>query len=153
MSGSFTITPPASPATGRAAEEVTSDIYGEDILFTDDFQLTGDDDYVVTVDSETVRQAIYRRLLVRPGEFKLRPEYGCGVALYVKKKLTKSALDELRQRIVENLLQESRIAQVVEVVLEAVTSNNRPGLRVYVKVVIAGTQTPTTYPAFVFVDQ
>jgi phage baseplate assembly protein W len=116
----------------------TSELLGEDIRFTDDFQATNAGDYQVDVDVEVVRQSIYRRMVTRPGSYPLRPEYGCGVQDAVKGKLTKSTLDALHQRIVDNLAQETRIEKVVEVVLQKTTILGVQALKIYVKAMIKG---------------
>ena len=130
--------------------EGESDLFGEDIYFSDDFQETAGGDYVVTTGQETVRQAIYRRLLVRPGEFRVRPEYGVGVSLFVKKGVTQSTIDDLGQRIVEQLTQETRIDRLVEVTVTKVTENSRPGVKIYIKAELQGRT--RVFKPFTFVD-
>lgn len=150
MSG-YSFSLPASAGTPIAgSDNPTSELLGEDILFTDDFQMGAQGDTLVITGDEVVRQAIYRRLWTNPGELAFRPEYGCGVRQAVKKKLTKSTMDALHQRIVDNLAQEDRIDKVVEVVLQTETRDGKPVLKIYVKAQIAGRV--QSFKPFVFVQ-
>lgn len=119
------------PATER-------ELFGVDLLFTDDLQLTAGGDYITLSGYENLKQAILNRLQTRPGEFRIRPEYGVGVGLYVKRAMTTSLLAELKQRIVSNLSQESRIDRVSQVSVEKWYPQGRPGLKVLVQVVAKG---------------
>lgn len=149
MADTFPFLVPGESSVAVVTPGATSELLGEDIHFTNDFQTTGDGDYQIDVDAEVIRQAVYRRLITRPGGYALRPEYGCGVLEAVKKKMTKSSLDQLHQRILDNLAQETRIERVVEVVLTRTNSGATPILKIYVKVRIAGRE--LSFQPFVFV--
>ena len=115
---------------------MSDDIFGRDILFTDDFVTTTSGDYVTVGGEANLNRAIYRRLLTRPGGFKFRPEYGAGVQDWVKKRMTTSERNALRQRIIEQLAQEKRIDDVVEVLVEQ--QSNPALIVVRVKIKTAG---------------
>jgi phage baseplate assembly protein W len=105
-------------------------VFGRDLLFTDDVQVGPNGDYVVVDGVENLRRAILRRLVVKPGEYRLRPEYGVGVGTFVKKPMTRATLDELQQRIVDNLSQEKRIDRLLQVIVNPTTYGGYPGLYV-----------------------
>jgi phage baseplate assembly protein W len=107
---------------------------GEDVLFDDDTHVAPDGDYVGATDAVLVRQQLLTRLLVAPGEYKVMPDFGVGVARYVKKPLTSSVLAELQRRCLEQLAQEETIDRVLEVKAEAVTIDAAPVLRLTVRV-------------------
>lgn len=117
---------------------INSQFFGIDLLFTNDLHLTPKADWQVIAGLQNLRQAIYRRLQVKPGEFKLRPEYGVGVASYVKKAMPRSRIDELKQRIVSQLSQERRIDQVVDVQVTPTTFGEDTGVRIRITVKVLG---------------
>jgi phage baseplate assembly protein W len=133
---SFTITPVGSPRVADV-DQLTSDLYGLDLAFRDDLLIGPGGDYLLTDGRETIRQAVMRRLATAPGEYAVRPQYGVGVGQYVKRRLTRATLDELRQRIVDQLAQEDRI-EGADVTVESWARNNQPGVRITVKCTIVG---------------
>ncbi len=136
MSSYTWFTPAASPSSGSGGLTELGDVevLGQDILFTDDFQLTAAGDYALVEGEANLRQGIFDRLQTRLGEFSPRPDYGVGARLFVKRSATKSNLDALRQRIREQLLLDSRVESVEEVSLELSQANGGAKLKVYVKV-------------------
>jgi phage baseplate assembly protein W len=76
--------------------------------------------------------------MTAPGEFAVRPEYGVGVRFYVKRRMGKATLDELRQRIEDQLAKEDRIERVIEAKVEAAQFGNSTGVKIYVKVQALG---------------
>jgi phage baseplate assembly protein W len=113
-------------------------LFGKDLMFTTNLHLGANGDYLTQDENEALRQAIYRRLMTAPGEFATRPEYGVGVRLYVKKRSGKANLDELRQRIEDQLAKEDRIDRVIEVKVQTATFANSTGVKIYVKVQALG---------------
>jgi phage baseplate assembly protein W len=151
MPHTFTIPAPTPAAAIPANEDPTSELFGEDILHDEDFQLNGTQDYIVLDGVDVVRAAILRRMVTPPGGYKIRPEYGIGVQQAVKGKLTKSNLDALHQRIIDNLAQEDRIDRVVEVILQRATVNGVDVVKIYVKAQVAGRE--QSFKPFTFVVQ
>jgi phage baseplate assembly protein W len=133
MADAFTIPASTLPAVPQTSQ-ITQDLFGKDILFTDDFQLTAGGDYVTISDEANLKKAIYRRLLTRPGEYRFRPEYGAGLATYAKKGLNLAILDNLRQLVLNQLAQEKRIESVDEVTVQETTIGGVPAVKVYVRV-------------------
>jgi phage baseplate assembly protein W len=131
---SFSWTLPASSQQTGSAEEQSAILLGKDILFDGDFRVSATGDYILLEGKEALRQAIYRRLLTRPGEYRARPEYGVGVLDFVKRRRVQSTLDELRQRVVDQLSLDSRISEVVDVVGE----NIDDGFKLLIIVRVAG---------------
>lgn len=115
---SWTLPQPPSQAQQSVSEEQKDLTLGKDLYFDGDTRVGPSGDYVLVRGLEALRQSIYRRLLTRPGEFKLRPTYGVGVLSYVKKRLNVSELDELKGRIVDQLSLDDRIEQVRDVQIE-----------------------------------
>jgi len=145
-----TFTVPASAALpSSAGPDATSELLGEDILFDEDFQMNGAGDWVVLEDEDVVWQGILHRLATRPGEYKLRPEYGVGCDEFVKGKITKTNMSELARRIKDNLAQDRRISRVVEVVVQRAVVDGATGVRVYLKAEMAGRV--QTFRPFTFV--
>ena len=111
-------------------------LLGQDILFTFDGELPvgSKGDFMLIGGLDNLRQAIYRRLITRPGEYKFVPSYGVGVPSYLKQRRTQTNLKQLEARIRENLLRERRIEQVVDVSIENITD----GIKVNIAVKAAG---------------
>jgi len=120
-----------APGTAQGQEEL---LLGKDILFDGDYHVGPTGDWVLLSGLDALRQAIYRRLMVRPGEYRVRPEYGVGVMDFVKKRRLPTTVDELRQRIVDQLSLDERIDEVLDVVVE----NIQDGLQVGVVIRAAG---------------
>jgi phage baseplate assembly protein W len=118
--------------------EILKVLFGKDLMFTNDLKVGKSGDYLTWDENEALRQAIYRRLMTAPGEFAVRPEYGVGVRFYVKRRMGKATLDELRQRIEDQLAKEDRIERVIEAKVEAAQFGNSTGVKIYVKVQALG---------------
>lgn len=137
MGLSFTLPTPVSLPAIAPIVEATRDVYGYDVGFRSDFLITAGGDYVRVGGVENVKQAIYRRLITRPGEFRFRPTYGVGIQDFVKKPPTKAVLDTLRQRIVDQLSLDVRLAEV-DVTVASDTVQGVAVIKVYVKAVVGG---------------
>jgi phage baseplate assembly protein W len=150
MGLSYTLPAAAAAPAPPPIDETAKDLFGYDIYFKKDFQLTPGGDYLRVGGKDNLKAAIYRRLMTRPGEYRFRPEYGCGLQDFVKKKPSTSNLDALKQRIIEQLLQDTRISEVaVDITHE--TIQDVPTLKVYVKVTAGGN--PLTFEPFVFAQE
>lgn len=121
-----------------AATEVEQDLFGIDLLFTDDLQATSSGDYTLVSGMAALKQAIRIILITTPGEYAVNPSFGCGLKAFCKKRATKSDRDSLRQTIIEQLTLEPRIQKVSDVVVESLTSGNLPGVKVTVKIMALG---------------
>jgi hypothetical protein len=132
------ILPPPYRIPDRVAAAIEKDIFGVDLLWTNDLKVTPKGDWQEVNGLDNLRRAIYRRLMVKPGEYRLRPTYGVGVGLFVKRAMPKSRLDELRQRIVEQLSREKRIDKIVEVLLTPTTFGHDTGLVIKITVQVGG---------------
>ncbi len=131
---SWGFTSPAMSQNVAAVREQRDVLLGKDLLFDGDYGISAAGDYVLLEGIEALRQAIYRRLLTRPGEFRARPEYGVGVLDFVKKRNTLATLDELRQRVFDQLSLDDRISEVRSVVVETIVD----GLQIGVVIEAAG---------------
>lgn len=123
---------------GINTDDVDASTYGVDVLFTDDLQVTPKGDYQTITGLENLRRAILRRLIVAPGEYKLNPQYGVGIARFVKKGMTKANLDELRHLIVDNISRERRIDKVAAILVQSTFFDQDPGIVVTVSVIAKG---------------
>lgn len=137
---SYTLVPDAvTPSVSTVPVDVAkAQLFGRDLKFDTDFHLDAGGDYQLLEYMEALRQAIYNRLLVAPGEFAFRPEYGAGIRQFVKRRIVKSELDSIRQRVIDQLSQDDRITKVIECVVESYSIGDKPGLKVYVKILAAG---------------
>ena len=96
-----------------------TDVYGTDILHDgSDFVISSQDDFATVSGIANLRAALYRRLTVRPGEYRFKPSYGAGLGTYAKKKMTRTIRDEMTHRATEQIAQERRVEAVIEVVFE-----------------------------------
>lgn len=131
-------------APGAAAEDV-AEFFGQDLLHP--LALTAGGDYVLIDGERALKQSVYHRLLVSPGEYALRPEFGAGLAAAVKRRITPAEIDALTLRITEQLLTDARVQKIVEIQTESTTIGDSPALRVYVKVLAVGQEIrlPMTY--------
>lgn len=112
-----------------AREDAEAPSLGRDLLFTDDLQVDASGDYQTIEGPDNLRAAIRRRLLVSPGEYKMRPDYGVGVRLFLKRPATTALLDDLKRRVRDQLARERRIEKVLSVEVEP---RSVGGVRVYV---------------------
>jgi len=149
MGLSYTLPAAAAPPAPPPIDETAVDLFGYDIYFKKDFQITASGDYLRVGGKDNLKAAIYRRLITRPGEFRFRPTYGCGIGDFVKKKPSSANLDALKRRIIEQLLQDDRISAVA-VELTHETIQDAPVLKVYVKVTTGGN--PLSFEPFVFME-
>lgn len=125
---SYTLTALGANQSAGVLEGQKDLLLGKDILFDGDLRLNSAGDYVLLSGLEAVRQSIYRRLLTRPGEYRVRPEYGVGVMEFVKKRRTRSTFDVLRQRVVDQLSFDTRIDEVVDVVIDNIEDGIKIGI-------------------------
>jgi phage baseplate assembly protein W len=138
-------TPTADLTSTGPIDENALALYGKDIMFADDLKVGSGGDYLTVDHEECVRQAIYRRLLTVPGEFAVRPNYGAGVALYVKKRATRGNLNELKQRITDQLAQDDRVSEISEVLVSSEMRDGATVIRVVVRARVLGNPVAFTY--------
>lgn len=134
------VSPLGGNPTGTSSSPAVRDAFGVDILFTDKgLETTHAGDYAEVSGLENLRRAIVRRLITRPGEYRVNPHYGVGLPSYIKKPMTTTLLAELTQRIVEQVSQDRRVDRVVEVKLTpTLFGGSISGLRVGVVVQALG---------------
>jgi phage baseplate assembly protein W len=114
-----------------------SDLYGKDVLFDgNDFVITAQSDYATIEGVENVRLALYRRLATRPGEYRYKPNYGAGLGTFVKKKMTKTTRDEMTHRVTEQVAQERRVEELLQVSFDKDEANQK--ITLYLKVKLFG---------------
>lgn len=124
------------------------DNFGTDILFDGNTRVTVSGDLQLVTGLDNLRRAIHRRMITRPGEYKLNPGYGIGLQDAVKKPMTTSVLAGIKGSIVEQLSKDRRIQKVVDVTLTPGFNNNAVALEVSVTVQALGRQ--TTFEPFSF---
>lgn len=140
--------PTPSAGAVEAGDETEIDLFGVDLLFTDDIQVTASGDYATIEGYDALKQAIKIRLMTSPGEYAIHPEFGCGLSRWVKKRATQSDRDTLRQTIIDQLSQEERIANVEEVTVESFTSDGATGVKVFVRVTALGRENSFAFTSF-----
>ena len=129
------VTGPSGPAvrqtTGEAERQA---LLGKDLFFEGDYSVGQNRDYVLLSGIPALRQAIIHRLITNPGEFKTRPTYGVGVRTFVKKPKTNTNIQLLKRKIEEQLLEEPRVEEVLDIVVETI----QDGIKIQVKIRAAG---------------
>lgn len=104
-----------STSTYDSIEAQSARIYGLDMQFNNSNVIGLDGDYQLLEGKAALKQAILHRLMTRPGEFRLRPDYGAGIPDYVKKPSTASTVAELTTAIKVQLAKEPRVGKVESV--------------------------------------
>lgn len=141
----FSWTLPEGEASGGGGKQPATDfdrLWGRDLWFDlaegkrANLLVTPAGDWKVASGREALRQAIVRRLVTNPGEWATVPDYGAGVRLYAKARLTGAVIDELRARIRAQLAREPRVTRVGEVSITP--RSDGAGIRVAVSVVARG---------------
>lgn len=145
--GDFVINTPA-PSIG-SADQAEIDFFGTDILFTNDLQVSASGDYCEIAGYAALKQAIKIRLMVAPGEYAVQPDFGVGLPLYVKRRATPSDLDDLRQKIINQLAKEDRIEKVESVTVErSDRSADLPGIKILVRVRAFGRENALVFNSY-----
>ncbi len=103
-------------------------LFGTDIYFRNDYEITSAGDFLTVNGLTNLREAIYRRLITRPGEYKFVPDYGIGINSFIKRRANLETLDQLRTAITEQLLRERRIDAVEHVGIERTDGGLNVGL-------------------------
>lgn len=142
------IVPGVTSGSATPPNETEIDLFGVDILFEDDLQVTGSADYATVEGYAALRQAILIRLITTPGEYAVRPDFGCGISQWLKKRMTTSEQDSLRQRIIEQLSQEERIQKVEEVTVESLSLSGTTGVKITVRVSALGRENSFSFTKF-----
>lgn len=119
---------------GSDAASVAASVFGKDVMFNEEAVLAPKGDYLTVEGIDNLRRAVWRRLIVRPGEYRLKPHYGVGILTYVKKPITRATIDELTHRIRDNLSRERRIEKVLTVQVVSTFFGTHPGIIVTVQV-------------------
>jgi hypothetical protein len=130
------------------ADDIELALFGEDLLFDDDLQVTAGGDYALIDGGASVRQALLLRLLTAPGEYAPFPEYGVGIRSWVKKRRSRADLDALRTLIIDQVGRETRIERVVDVVVEAHDEIDNTGIKVLIKAILLGREQSFAFPIF-----
>lgn len=120
----------------QTAAETEIDLFGTDIYFNDDLQVSSTGDYATVQGQDALKQAIKSRLITAPGEYAVHPEYGCGVSRWLKKRMSKSDLDNLRQTIIDQMSKEPRIQKVNDVEVTLLSSGE--GVHISIRVTAIG---------------
>ncbi|SRR5260221_150630 len=142
------IVPGNTSTTVTQPNEVEKNLFGVDILFSDDLHVTASGDYATVEGMASLRQAIFIRLMTTPGEYAVKPDFGCGLVRFVKKRASKADRDSMRQLIIEQLTQEERIQKVEDVLVESLTSGNITGVKITVKVKALGREQSFAFTQF-----
>jgi|SRR5688572_2790124 len=125
---------PSSDAASQASK-----FYGEDIWFDvtrgagADYVVTAAGDWALVQGVEALRQSVIRRIITSPGEWATKPNYGVGARQYVKARDLPSTRSELAERTRAQLLIDPRIETVDQVIVEALSTDGPPGIRITVR--------------------
>lgn len=130
------------------ADSIELALFGEDLLFDDDLQVTASGDYATIDGAASVRQALLLRLITAPGEYAPFPEYGVGIRSWVKKRRSRADLDSLRTLIIDQVGRETRIERVIDVVVESHDAGTNTGIKVLIKAILIGREQSFAFPIF-----
>ena len=123
VSGGVGVATPSGPLDRELGR-----LFGTDIYFRNDYEITSAGDFLLVNGLTNLREAIYRRLITRPGEYKFVPGYGIGITSYIKRRANIETIDQLRSALIEQLLRERRIDAVEHVAIERIDDGLRIGL-------------------------
>ena len=112
--------------------------FGTDIYFNGITELTAQGDYRLVEGERNLRLALLRRYITSPGSYKLRPGYGAGLRDLVKKRLTSSVVEDVKNRVRTQTLAERRVDRLINVAVEPRLYSGVQGLRVLVQVQAQG---------------
>lgn len=130
------------------SDDIEAALFGEDLLHTDDLQVTASGDYATVDGVASVKQALLNRLLTAPGEYAPFPEYGVGIRLWVKKRRARADRDALRTLIFDQAVKEERIESVTDVTVELIETVDNTGLKITIKAIVLGREQSFAYPTF-----
>lgn len=128
----------SSGSGSRDGASIELALFGEDLFFDDDLQVTSSGDYAIVDGYASLRQAILNRLLTSPGEYAVFPDYGAGLKRWVKKRLNPSEVDALKQIIRDQLAREDRIENITDVSVTRDDIGTNTGLRVAIRAIAIG---------------
>lgn len=101
---------------------------GVDLYFNGDYETNASGGLASIRGLAALNQALYHRMITKPGSFVLRPEYGVGIQRWTKRANKLSHLHELEQVIEDQLSFEKRITKVNNVFVTSLESG--PGVKV-----------------------
>lgn len=134
-SGAVVVLPPDITVDGIKALD---NALGVDLMFENDYMLSAAGDYILLKGLPAFIQSIYHRCITKPGELAARPGYGVGVAQFVKKRNRPSELNDLEQRLHDQLSLERRVQEIVKIAIEPL-ANEQPGITIGLKIRAADT--------------
>lgn len=134
-SGAVVVLPPSISVAGIEALDAA---LGVDIFFDGDYHVSAAGDYILVRGLPAFIQAIYHRIMTKPGELAARPGYGVGAAAFVKKRTRPAELDELNQRLVDQLSLEPRVQEIVDTAVEPL-EEGVPGINISLRIRAADT--------------
>lgn len=116
------VTTGAQGVGGDDRERQYDHLWGRDIWLdangSAELEVTPAGDYLLASGARALRQAIIRRIITDPGEWATLPDYGVGARAFVKARRTRTAMDELIERIRGQLLQDPRVDEVAAVLID-----------------------------------
>jgi len=119
------------------AEDIKQELqeaFGTDLHYEGDYSSTSKGDYLLVSGFAALRQAIYHRLITRPGEYAFEPDYGIGIQSFVKKKIVSTTIDDLEIRIRTQLLRERRISSIRTLIINPISG----GVEIYLVIDASG---------------
>lgn len=114
-------------------------MFGPDIRFRGDYEITARGDYALTEGVECAHQSVQREALANPGELVYRPEWGYGLRAALFRSPTKSLVEELRTRAETRTRANPRVTRVRECSLRQVEfDDGKHGLELDLRVDAGG---------------
>lgn len=110
--GAIAALPPTVSTVGIEAQD---EGLGVDIFFNGDYEMSAAGDFAIVTGFAALNQAIYHRLITKPGSFVYRPGYGVGIQRWAKRRNLLSDMHELEQTVEDQLSFDVRISKVEKV--------------------------------------
>lgn len=100
---------------------------GVDIFFNGDYEISAAGALQIVRGLAAFNQAMYTRLITKPGSFAYRPGYGIGIQRWAKRRNLISDMHELEQVTIDQLSLDKRVKQVKNVFVSPLL--NAPGVQ------------------------
>lgn len=146
----FTIPSPSGGASSLPASDTQAQLdrlWGIDIWFdvnqdVPNYITTPAGDWLTVEGREALRQSLMRRYITSPTEYAVIPDYGAGVAEYVKGRDTRAKRDELAERIRAQSMRDPRVEAVQQITIDDLDDAGTPGIKIFVLIVPKGRTRP-----------
>jgi hypothetical protein len=111
-----------------------------------EYVVTNAGDWASVSGREAVQQSLIRRFLTKPGDYLVDPTYGAGLLAAVRKKGTRSNLDDISRRLRQQALADNRVRAVSSLTVEPIVGTEN-GLKYRITIDLVAGGLPMTFGA------